>query len=439
MYIKNSRYIKRKIRRNKSFIKLSIIRGFALLLLLVLLLASRNFVHKNTYALPNQNIWEVRSVDTMKTSRDMARAELYNSDFDKKIEKEIEAIKDLGATHVAIGTPYDSEFLPYLKRWVRTARENNLNVWFRGGFSNYEGWFDYPKNLTPDQMLVKTQDFISTNPDLFENGDIFDPCPECENAGYFPQPSQDGSYNQFLIKKNNLLKDSFSKINKDVTYNWNSIIGGRAKEVVNKSTLTSLGNIVAIDHYAPQSSSYSEYLDYFKSQNSNVVISEFGAPIPDMHGNLTESEQTKFIESVLKIFYQNKNQVKGLNYWVGVRGTTAIFNPDYSLRSAAKVLKNYYSPAVVIGFVKNSAGDNLENVIVKTSDGLNSVNTNSDGLYQIVIPAGENNLVIEEENFNSENIKLDLKFNEEVVKDITLDPKKKDFIYNLRLKFKNIF
>jgi hypothetical protein len=86
-------------------------------------------------------LWEVRSVDTMKTSRDMARSQSKNPAFDAEIDKEMSQIKHLGANYVAIDTPYDDEFLPFLKKWVASARKYNLHVWFRGSFSGYEGWF----------------------------------------------------------------------------------------------------------------------------------------------------------------------------------------------------------------------------------------------------------------------------------------------------------
>lgn len=90
-------------------------------------------------------LWPVRSIDTMKTSRDKARAELNNPDFDTQIEKELTLIKEIGANYVAIDTPYDKEFLPFLKRWISLARKMGLKVWFRGNWSNWEGWFEYEK------------------------------------------------------------------------------------------------------------------------------------------------------------------------------------------------------------------------------------------------------------------------------------------------------
>ena len=81
----------------------------------------------------------------MKYSRDLAREKLDDPSFDKIIDKQMADISATGANYVAIGTPYDAEFIPMLKRWVASARKHNLHVWFRGNFSGWEEWFDYPK------------------------------------------------------------------------------------------------------------------------------------------------------------------------------------------------------------------------------------------------------------------------------------------------------
>jgi len=405
----------------------------------LLLLALNQIHHKRTFASAPDAIWEIRSVDTMKTSRDMARAELFNSAYDTQIEKQVKIIKGLGANYVAIGTPYDNEFLPYLMRWVKIARDNDLNVWYRGSFSGYEGWFEYPKSMSPDQLLVNTEKFIQENPDLFEDGDIFDPCPECENGGHWPQPEKDKNYEAFLIKKHQVLADSFAEIDKDVIYNLNSIIGGRAKEVVTKKTINGLGNNIALDHYAPSVSSYSDYIDHFRNLDSQVVFSEFGAPIPDMHGSMSEDEQAEFVRQVFDEMYSQKDIVRGVNYWVLNVGTTSLVNNDLSERKAAQVVQNYFIPGIINGVVKNTAGDNLNDIRIETKDGKNLVHTNESGFYQIVIPAGKVDLIVSSPDFNSKTFNTELKNNQEISENFILEPVKKDFIYDLRLRFRRFF
>ena len=64
------------------------------------------------YPKPNPRWWAFQSVDTMKHSRDLAREKLHDASYDAVIDREVRAIAETGATHVAIATPYDEEFVP---------------------------------------------------------------------------------------------------------------------------------------------------------------------------------------------------------------------------------------------------------------------------------------------------------------------------------------
>lgn len=57
------------------------------------------------------------SVDTMKFSKDIAREKENDAAFDAVIEQHISHISSLNVTHIAIATPFDKEFVPYLRRW----------------------------------------------------------------------------------------------------------------------------------------------------------------------------------------------------------------------------------------------------------------------------------------------------------------------------------
>ena len=125
---------------------------FLVSLFLITLVNPRNVFAQTKY-------WEIQSIDTMKYSRDMARERSGDVVFDRIIESVLEKIKSTGATHVAIGTPYDEEFIPFLRKWVLTARRVGLNIWFRGNFSGWEGWFDYPR-ISKEEHLEKIEEFI---------------------------------------------------------------------------------------------------------------------------------------------------------------------------------------------------------------------------------------------------------------------------------------
>lgn len=192
---------------------------------------------KTLFEPKKQSLWEVQSIDTMKYSRDASGQALQDKSFAKTIDRQVKEIASSGANYIAIDTPYDKQFLPVLKMWVATSRKYNLKIWFRGNFSGWEGWFDYPKISQKDHLKM-TQEFIEQNPDLFENGDIFTACPECENGGP-GDPRQTGNvkgFRNFLIEEYDMTQNSFAKINKKVISNYDSMNMDVAKLIMDPAT-----------------------------------------------------------------------------------------------------------------------------------------------------------------------------------------------------------
>ncbi len=304
--------------------------------------------------------WNVQSIDTMKYSRDVAREKLKDPTFDIQIYQQVKAIAGTGATHISIATPYDAEFLPILKRWVNAARSNNLRVWYRGNFAGWEEWFDYKKISREDHKKM-TQQFIESNPDLFVDGDIFTACPECENGGP-GDPRRTGDvkgYREFLIQEHDIMRDSFKKISKNVIYNYNSSNGDVARLVMDKDTTKALDGIVAIDHYVTSGDQTSfDISEIAKESGGKVVLSEFGAPIPDIHGDMSEGDQAEWIEKTMKILASNKDLV-GMSYWVDKGGSTKLWNDDGSARKAVGSITKAYSPKNAVGRVKNAYGADI--------------------------------------------------------------------------------
>lgn len=295
------------------------------------------------YFKPTPKVWEFQSIDTMKYSRDLAREKLKDASFDTIIENQVKAIADTGATHIGIATPYDEEFLPILKRWVKSSRENKLKVWYRGNFSGWEGWFGYSR-ITREEHLELTESFIINNPDLFENGDVFSSCPECENGGP-GDPRNTGDitgHQKFLITEYELSLREFEKINKKVVSNYSSMNLDVAKKIMDKDTTKKLGGIVTIDHYVKGPEELNNDINNIAEfSGGKVVIGEFGAPIPDINGKMSEVEQSEWIERVMRLLVINKNVI-GVNYWVNTGGTTQIWNDKGEVREGALVLKKYY-------------------------------------------------------------------------------------------------
>ena len=288
--------------------------------------------------------WTVKSIDTMKFSRDLAQEKLKEPSFDETIDIQVRFIKETGATHIAIGTPYDEKFIPYLRRWVIVARKYNLNVWFRGNFSGWEGWFGETKNLNRAKHIQFIQSFIRNNPDLFEDGDIFTPCPECENGGP-GDPRSDTNlddFRKFMISENSIASEEFYKLKKDVVTNFASMNYDVAKLVMDQETLRKMGGIIVVDHYVNTPQKLSSDIDYLiRNKNSKVILGEIGVPIQNIHQNMTDQSQAEWLNDALDLLSQKENVI-GINYWVSHGGSTAIFNDDNTPKEASDILQKYY-------------------------------------------------------------------------------------------------
>jgi hypothetical protein len=287
--------------------------------------------------------WQIESIDTMKYSRDQARQGLSNAAYDQEVNSQVAAIAATGANYVAIDTPYDDEFLPILKLWVHAARANGLHVWFRGNWAGWEQWFNYPQ-IDSATHIAKTKQFILANKNLFQNGDIFTACPECEN-GYKLNPgdaAQVSSFRQFLLSEHSMEKDAFASINKDVSVNYISMNADVARAVMDKQTTQELGGVVVIDHYVqtPQQLA-SDVSEIAQQSGGKIVLGEFGAPIPDLQGTMTDDQQKDWIESSLQLLSVDKDLI-GVNYWVNEGGSTGLWRTDGSAKPAVSVITNYF-------------------------------------------------------------------------------------------------
>lgn len=287
-------------------------------------------------------VTKVVSIDTMKYSRDLAREKLNDLSFDVTINKQVKEIADTGATHVAIGTPYDDEFTPFLKRWVKVGRKYNLHIWFRGNLSGWEKWFGYPP-IDRGTHTKNIEKFILDNSDLFENGDIFGSCNECENGGP-GDPRQTGDvtgFRDFLVNEYKATKNAFAKINKSVGSNYNSMNYDVANLVMDTQTTKDLGGLVVIDHYIANPDEYTiDIQSLAHKSGGEIILGEFGAPIPDIHGNMTDQEQAQWIFNVLGKVMPLK-EVAGVNYWVSEGGSTELW-ANGNAKKAVGIIQHFY-------------------------------------------------------------------------------------------------
>jgi len=373
--------------------------------------------------------WDFQAIDTMKYSRDASREYLSDpAELQKAADEHVKEIAEVGATHVAIATPYDEEFLPVLKEWVAAARKYNLKVWFRGNWSGWEKWFDYPR-ITRKQHIEKTIAFIQQNPDLFENGDYFSACPECENGGP-GDPRMNGDeagHRKFLIDEHKAMLEAFRAINKNVQVNLNSMNGDVAKLIMNRSTTQALGGKIVVDHYVDLPEDLNnDVTAYAKKSGGEVILGEFGAPIPDINGTMTEQEQAAWIDEALGLLAVNPNIV-GMSYWTGRGGSTSVWTDDGDAKAGVAILKKYFMPKTVRGNITDTAGRTLN---ANLSTPWRTVFSSKETGYEIPYLEDNEQVIISAANHET----VEMTINELLSNpNIHLTPEKYTFWYSMKL------
>lgn len=409
-------------------------KRFLLLLGVIVPLGLLFFLPKEQAATSPSKLWSVQAVDTMKYSRDPSREKLNDPSYDLVIAKQVQDIAKIGATHVAIATPYDNEFLPILKRWVQAARRNNLKVWFRGNFSGWEQWFGYPK-IDRAEHIRQIKSFITSNPELFETGDIFMGCPECENGGP-GDPRRTGdvaAYRRFLISEHAAMRDGFRQIGKNVTIDYNSMNGDVAKLVMDRDTTRALGGTVVIDHYVRTPEQLvRDVQEIARDSGGTVILGEFGVPILDINGQMTEDEQANWVSDALKLLI-SVPELKGLNYWVNLGGSTSLFNQDGSPRMVVNTLTGYFDPKILSLHITDPLGDEVGSVTVSTLN--RSFAKNSSEQLSVPVVEDGQRATIRAGGYDTKFITLSASSSNVTV---MLDPKKENLLYTLRRLLKYI-
>ncbi len=414
---------------------------FIILILLVAGIAYVQFGKNPLNTTQPQRFWQITSVDTVKYSRDAAG----DANVLKKIPFFLKEAAKLHVTHVAIDTPYDERFYPVLKAWVDEARKNNLKVWFRGNFSGWEGWFGYQQFESINQHNQLTNTFIAAHPDLFQDGDIFTPIPEPENGGPGdPRGSQDktDSFNTMLVSSYNNCVTAFQKINKQVNCGYFSTNGDIAKDILTPSTVAQMGNIIVIDHYVDSPEGMQEEINALsqKFPQAKIVLGEFGAPIPDINGEMTESQQSNFIAKLLDVFYANRTKILGINYWTLAGGSTSLLRDDNSEKEAFTTIANYFFPSQLQGIVKDTAGNLLNNVLIYDKTGELIAITGNGGTFSVAVQKNATiSLSIKATGYKSFSEEIQVKGDHQKLQDIKLQPDQQNIAYKIRLFINNIF
>jgi hypothetical protein len=396
------------------------------------------------FAVSPPSLWQYQCVDTMKDSRDNARTWAFRPDLVQLVSKEVAAIKSMGANCMAIGTPYDDEFGPYMKVWVDQAHKQGLKVWFRGNLSGWEGWFSYPLLTSFAEHHQKINHFILFHPSFFKDGDIFTPAPEPEAGKLIGDPrnsdNQKQEYLNFLVDSYNNCVKSFSQIDVKVACGFFSTNGDIAKDILTPDVVSKIGNVVVVDHYVSDPNTLVQDLEFLHNKfNTKIMLGEFGAPIPDLNGEMTEDQQAAYVSTVLKGLAMDQGFIEGVNYWTLTNSSTALYNNDFTPRKAVDVIKNYYSPATVQGTVSNNHGQSLEGVTVKTDTTGEPAVTDKSGNFSVAVPAGQTQLLIDSESYTSLSTSVSASAGQQISRDITLQPKNESWFQKIWNTIKNLF
>ncbi|MBL8031746.1 MAG: carboxypeptidase regulatory-like domain-containing protein [Candidatus Doudnabacteria bacterium] len=388
---------------------------------------------------PPGQLWHFQCIDTMKYSRDAAREFLDGPTKSAQfIAAEVAIIKSLGATCVSVGTPYDEEFIPLLKQWTTAIHAAGLQVWFRGNFAGWEGWFNYPLLKNTAEHYNKTYSFIVDHPDLFTEGDIFSPAPEAEN-GLLGSPWASSSARKALVdfawKSSDTCQRAVAVIQKKVHCGYFSANGDVARDVYTRDVLQKAGAVTVIDHYISSTVQYGRDLDvYAQKHKLPIVIGEFGAPIPDLNGDLTEQEQAQYVGELLRQFYTHKKQILGLNYWVLRGGSTQLLNNDGSERAVMEVIRDYFLPGQIVGTVVDGIGRPVKNAVVTTGDGVQSIRTNAKGNFALSTPPGALELQVGANGYSSLTERVETTRSQKTAVKLVIHPTKPSLWYKLRAK-----
>ena len=382
------------------------------------------------------HMFEVQSIDTMKYSRDMAGQILNDPHaFDKMIDGQMSLIANTGATHVAIDTPYDDHFIPVLTEWVTSARQHHLSVWFRGNFSGWEGWFNYSK-IDRDTHKILLASFIQKNPTLFLDGDILTPCPECENgaAGDPRQTGDKDGYNAFLVEEKKIADSEFSKEGKLVTV-YTSMNADIAREIITPETAHALGGTILIDHYVNTNEKFtSDIASIPKKFSGKIGIGEMGAPVPDLNGDMTDSQQASYVQGMMDALYAQSDILPVVNYWVLTGGSTAIVNDDGSPKPAYKVLQKYFTAPKLSGITYNSLGESLHHVKITVASSTYTYTTTSSS-YQVFLPTPLNTVIFSSEGYSPFIYSIGSTNTSSLKKNVYLEPINPSSWYSIRFFF----
>lgn len=291
-----------------------------------------------------------RSVDIMKLTKDT----VTNQPSEASLQQLIEELSQINLTHIAISVPLDEHISGESpdSTWVFTKKVADLihaaglKVLFRGTFAALEGIYGVQKAVGPNRQpqsywLGLISDYITNNPDLFQDGDIWAPLPEQTGHGIFQDSTSflegplPDNYATFFIDVKNTSDTAFNTIGKNVVTgqtanNYTEVASGW----IFQSLFDAIG-VLSIDHYESDMTTLEQNIRDINTNKGQPVFHQEWADIND-NGNIAEYLQ-------LMDQLAGEGIVVGVNYWGGWAGTNEsvvdFVNNQYILNEDGLALK----------------------------------------------------------------------------------------------------
>lgn len=317
----------------------------------------------NDYTQPKLNQpnggWLINSVDLQVVTK----SEAWTQNQTARL-REYQVIKDLGANYVSIAVPYDNT--TKFTNYVTDARTKGFKILYRSHWNSWEGDNSANADLSAQDYLDNTYDFIINNSSLFQDGDCFAFCVECSNANDIPNttyPFRTGNvvggdfdmtlYKQFCIDQVNYANSAFRTIDKKVVtslishvvsllnLNGETLDGnvtGNNSGFNDSDIVTYFGGILSIDHYLSDSYRLTDSSAYWNKfsvdldklhrafPNCKIMISEWGYHTTT---TITEIEREAMFSQIINIL-RSKDYIYGVNFWTHMGSSTASIFPDSS-------------------------------------------------------------------------------------------------------------
>lgn len=322
--------------------------------------------HSKPTPVPAPHIWEIRSVDMQKETQDALKAPVP----EPYIKEIVQLAKDVHATHIAIGVPYDTpptaqiDAVEYARQWTRAARDSDLNIWHRHMPTQFEGFYDQEK--VDQEYYTMIREYILSNHDLFADGDIFAPFPEPQNGGVEGINCQEekvddcqfdsvDDFNEELRSYVEVCREAFTEIGKDVRVGYYGLDGfvvaglnnpdRKGQTFLEPKTVEILNDTLALDHYTDEGAKgYEEDYELVHEifPHEKIVIGELG-PASHLPDNPSQEEVNNAFDQTLDAL-SHLDWIIGVNMYPFISGKPhesliwvdeeRIDNPNFSISDA---------------------------------------------------------------------------------------------------------